>query len=165
MVTLKHEDHGHSCFEPLSQKGVELIWAWVSLKGLESSRSPIFQTLRLGRKEYNQGICYRWRLYGLSHTWAVQWLLVLVSQLNGTSTPKGSYSAKTGDNDFNVNSSRYSLSTAPCESNSLSGQVWTKCPTRPDTQGAPRGGCSHVVQWHYQIWVWMIVKGQVHSHC
>ncbi len=26
---------------------------------------------------------------------------------------------------------------------SLSGQVWTKCPTRPDTQGAPRGGCSH----------------------
>ena len=26
---------------------------------------------------------------------------------------------------------------------SLSGQVWTKCPTRPDTQAAPRGGCSH----------------------
>ncbi len=26
---------------------------------------------------------------------------------------------------------------------SRSGQVWTKCPTRPDTQGAPRGGCSH----------------------
>ncbi len=25
---------------------------------------------------------------------------------------------------------------------SLSGKVWTKCPTRPDTQGAPRGGCS-----------------------
>ncbi len=24
----------------------------------------------------------------------------------------------------------------------LSGQVWTKCQTRPDTQGAPRGGCS-----------------------
>ncbi len=32
------------------------------------------------------------------------------SQFNGTSTPKGSYSAKTGDNDCNVNSSRYSLS-------------------------------------------------------
>ncbi len=31
------------------------------------------------------------------------------SQFNGTSTPKGSYSAKTGDNDCNVNSSRYSL--------------------------------------------------------
>ncbi len=26
---------------------------------------------------------------------------------------------------------------------SLSGQVWAKCPTRPDTRGAPRGGCSH----------------------
>ncbi len=61
--------------------------------------------------------------------------VVVVSQFNGTSTPKGSYSAKTGDNDFKVNSSRYSLSTKLCESNSLSGQVWTKCPTRPDTQG------------------------------
>ncbi len=29
---------------------------------------------------------------------------------------KGSYRAKTGDNDCNVNSSRYSLSTALCES-------------------------------------------------
>ncbi len=35
---------------------------------------------------------------------------------NGTSTPQGSYRAKTGDNDFNVNSSHYSLSTALCES-------------------------------------------------
>ncbi len=35
---------------------------------------------------------------------------------NGTSTPKGSYRAKTGDNDCNVNSSYYSLSTAMCES-------------------------------------------------
>ncbi len=35
---------------------------------------------------------------------------------NGTSTPQGSYHAKTGDNDFNVNSSHYSLSTALCES-------------------------------------------------
>ena len=50
-------------------------------------------------------------------------VVVLVSQFNGTSTPKGSYSAKTGDNDCNVNSSRYSLSIALCESNSLSGQV------------------------------------------
>ncbi len=40
----------------------------------------------------------------------------MVSQFNGTSTPKGSYSAKTGDNDCNFNSSRYSLSTALCES-------------------------------------------------
>ncbi len=40
--------------------------------------------------------------------------LVVVSQFNGTSTPKGSYSAKTGDNGCNVNSSRYSLSTALC---------------------------------------------------
>ncbi len=41
---------------------------------------------------------------------------MMVSQFNGTSTPKGSYSAKTGDNDCNVNSSRYSLRTALCES-------------------------------------------------
>ncbi len=41
---------------------------------------------------------------------------VVVSQFNGTSTPKGSHSAKTGDNDCNVNSSRYNLSTALCES-------------------------------------------------
>ncbi len=40
----------------------------------------------------------------------------MVSQFNGTSTPKGSYRAKTGDNDCNVNSSRYSLRTALCES-------------------------------------------------
>ncbi len=70
-------------------------------------------------------------------------VVVVVSQFNGTSTPKGSYSAKTGYNDCNVDLIRYSLSTALCESNSLSGQVRTKCPTRPDTQGAPRGGCSH----------------------
>ncbi len=50
-------------------------------------------------------------------------VVVVVSQFNGTSTPKGSYSAKTGDNDCNVNSSRHCLSTALCESNALSGQV------------------------------------------
>ncbi len=38
--------------------------------------------------------------------------VVVVSQFNSTSTPKGSYSAKTGDNDCNVNSSHYSLSNA-----------------------------------------------------
>ncbi len=42
-----------------------------------------------------------------------EWVL---SKFNGTLTPKGSYRAKTGDNDCNVNSSRYSLSTALCES-------------------------------------------------
>ncbi len=42
--------------------------------------------------------------------------LMMISQFNGTSTPKGSYCAKTGDNDCNVNSSRYSLRTALCES-------------------------------------------------
>ncbi len=41
-----------------------------------------------------------------------QWVVVVVvSQFNGTSTPKGSYSAKTIDNDCNVNLSRYSLKT------------------------------------------------------
>ncbi len=41
----------------------------------------------------------------------------------------------------------YSLRTALSKNctvweHSLSGQVWTKFPTRHDTQGAPRGGCS-----------------------
>ncbi len=58
----------------------------------------------------------------------------MVSQFNGTSTPKGSYSAKTGDNDFNVNSSHYSLSTALCESNSLSGLVGHFVQTWPDSE-------------------------------
>ncbi len=40
----------------------------------------------------------------------------MISKFNGTSTPKGSYRAKTGDNDCNVNSSHYSLRTALCES-------------------------------------------------
>ncbi len=40
----------------------------------------------------------------------------MLSKFNGTSTPKGACSAKTGDNDSNVNSSGYSLSTALCES-------------------------------------------------
>ncbi len=41
----------------------------------------------------------------------IVWVL---SKFNGTSTPKGSYRAKTRDNDCNVNSSRYSLSTVQC---------------------------------------------------
>ncbi len=57
-------------------------------------------------------------------------MLVVVSQFNGTSTPKGSHSAKTGDNAIMIATSiqvaMYSLSTALCESYSLSGQVWTK---------------------------------------
>ena len=69
---------------------------------------------------------------------------MLVSQFNGISTPKGSYSAKTGDNDCNVNLRHYSLRTALCES--IRYQVWTKCPTKPDTQGAPQGGCTHALQ-------------------
>ncbi len=43
----------------------------------------------------------------------IEWVL---SKFNGTSTPKGSYCAKTGDNDSKVNSSGYSLSTALWES-------------------------------------------------
>ncbi len=43
-------------------------------------------------------------------------MMMMVWEFNGTSTPKGSYSAKTGDNDCNVNSSRYSRRTALCES-------------------------------------------------
>ncbi len=40
----------------------------------------------------------------------------------------------------------------------LSGQVGTKCPTRPDTQGAPWGGCSHAPLPH-----WVIVMSSVLS--
>ncbi len=40
----------------------------------------------------------------------------MLSKFHGTSTPKGSYRAKTGDNDCNINSSRYSPRTALCES-------------------------------------------------
>ncbi len=39
----------------------------------------------------------------------------VLSKFNGALTPKGSYRAKTGD-DCNVDSSRYRLSTALCES-------------------------------------------------
>ncbi len=44
----------------------------------------------------------------------IDWLII--SKFNGTSRPKVLYSAKTGDNDCNVNSSRYSLRTALCGS-------------------------------------------------
>ncbi len=54
---------------------------------------------------------------------AAKVVVVMVSQFNGTSTPNGSYSAKTGDNDCNFTSSRYSISTALCERNSQSGQI------------------------------------------
>ncbi len=42
-------------------------------------------------------------------------VMIMIWQFNGTSTPKGSYRAKTGDNDCSVNSSRYSPRTALCE--------------------------------------------------
>ncbi len=48
-----------------------------------------------------------------SKKWVSEWVLL---KFNGTSTPKGSYRAKTGDNYCNVNSSRYRLRTATCES-------------------------------------------------
>ncbi len=80
-----------------------------------------------------QGVTF----YGLSAERAAtsEWV---ISQFNGTSTPKGSYSAKTGD-------TIQSLQSKNCTvwEHVLSGQVWTKCPTRPDTQGVPQGGCSH----------------------
>ncbi len=41
-----------------------------------------------------------------------------------------------------INSSRHNLSTALCESIRYQAKSEKKCPTRPDTQGAPRGGCS-----------------------
>ncbi len=47
---------------------------------------------------------------------AVYLIMMMISQFNGTSTPKGSYRAKTGDNYCNVNSSHYSRRTALCES-------------------------------------------------
>ncbi len=96
---------------------------------------------------------------------AISPVVVVVSQFNGTSTPKGSYSDKTGDNDCNVNSSRYSLSTALCESNSISGQVWTKCPTRHDTLEA---ALMHLL-YHWRLhWWWQPAKDdwcQNHHPC
>ncbi len=41
----------------------------------------------------------------ISYCQVSEWVL---SKFNGTSTPKGSYSARTGDNDCHVNSNRYS---------------------------------------------------------
>ncbi len=84
--------------------------------------------------------------YDTANAWIYQCLTEssqwVRSKFNGTSTPKGSYRAETGYNGCNVNSSRYSESkNCTVWEHSLSGQVWTKCP-RPDTQGAPRGGCS-----------------------
>ncbi len=35
--------------------------------------------------------------------------MMMISQFNAASTPKGSYRVKSGDNDCNVNSSHYSL--------------------------------------------------------
>ena len=70
-------------------------------------------------------------------------MVVVVSQFNGTSTPKGSYSATTGDSDCNINSSCNSLKNYTVWEHLLSTQVWTKCPTRPDIQGVLQGGCSH----------------------
>ncbi len=46
----------------------------------------------------------------------VRLVMVMVSQFYVTSPPKGSYSANTGDDDCNVNSSLHSLRTALCES-------------------------------------------------
>ncbi len=71
---------------------------------------------------------------------------LIISKFNGTSTPKGSYSAKTGESTRkecygSTDWKLHCLRTALCES--IRYQAWTKCPTRPDTQGAPRGGCSH----------------------
>ncbi len=51
--------------------------------------------------------------FGDYSTCVSEWVL---SKFNGTSTPKGSYRAKTGDNGWNVNSNHHSLSTALCES-------------------------------------------------
>ncbi len=61
------------------------------------------------------GIKNPWKFsdIGVWEGWVSEWVL---SKFNGTPTPKGSYSAKTGDNHCNVNSSHYSLSTALCES-------------------------------------------------
>ncbi len=41
-------------------------------------------------------------------------MMMMASQFNGTSTPKGSYTAKAGDNDCNVKSIPTVLRTALC---------------------------------------------------
>ncbi len=62
---------------------------------------------------------YRWRILKSFRSYLYLMEMVcecVLSKFNDTSTRRGSYRAKTGDNDSNVNSSRYSLSTALCES-------------------------------------------------
>ncbi len=91
-------------------------------------------------------VCYLGPLDGTGGWWWYHSLTAHQHQ-KGHTVPKR-------DNDCNVNSSRYSLSTARCESNSLSGQVWTKCPTRPDTQGRHvEAALMHPRYW----WAWSLV--------
>ncbi len=86
-------------------------WEWIPplltrLRGAGVSLLP-----RLWR---GQPDVYCWPpISAADQTWVSEWVL---SKFNGTSTPKGSYRAETSDNDSNVNSSRYGLRTALCES-------------------------------------------------
>ena len=68
------------------------------------------------------------------------WVRV-ISKFNGTSTPKGSLPKQVI---MIATSIQVAIQSKNCTvwEHLLSGQVWTKCPTRPDTQGAPREGCS-----------------------
>ncbi len=69
-----------------------------------------YQCTRINVQEIDQAkVKLRGLTFSITYTECYQ-------KFNGTSTPKGSYRAKTGDNDCNVNSSHYSLSTALCES-------------------------------------------------
>ncbi len=83
-----------------------------------------------------------------------EWVL---SKFNGTSTPKGSYRAKTGDNDCNVNSSRYRLSTALCES--IRYQAKSEQDVRQDLIPMSLWACAHPC--HALLCQWW--PGSVHN--
>ncbi len=90
---------------------------WVQLDHLPPKCLHVITCTGLGELLACTGICMYGYLYlgvnsctlHLELETSYHLLVVVVSQLNGTSTPKGSYSAKTGDNDCKVNSSGCSL--------------------------------------------------------
>ncbi len=75
----------------------------------------------------------------------IRWSEGVISHFNGTSTPKGSFCAKTGDNDCNVNSSRYSLKTALCES--IRYQAKSEQNVRQDLIPRVRQGEAALIRW------------------
>ncbi len=108
--------YGKLCFLCKRQKCVTFAWNMVFARCRKYMTVPMLSIIEVDTLSTSILFCFR-HLYK-NRRWhlSVVVVVVVVSQFNGTLTPKGSYRAKTGDNDCNVNSSRYSLRTALCES-------------------------------------------------